>query len=120
MFKKKLLKTCVIPVQHSLVRPRGSGHARHEIHPHLVDCASRSQRFHVHKHAHPGLVLRNFWFTFFFFGIRPKLYPIQFVGDFAKKKEYYRRYKNMQLAMKTLHWNETDGIWFGFPLSYLI
>uniref|UniRef100_A0A914MFS8 Trehalase n=1 Tax=Meloidogyne incognita TaxID=6306 RepID=A0A914MFS8_MELIC len=32
-------------------------------------------------------------------------------GDFKRKNEYYARYQKMKLAMKTLHWNETDGIW---------
>jgi len=35
-------------------------------------------------------------------------------GDFKRKDEYYARYQKMKLAMKTLHWNETDGIWFVF------
>lgn len=37
-------------------------------------------------------------------------------GDFKRKNEYYARYQKMKLAMKTLHWNETDGIWFVFCL----
>nr|CAD2185742.1 unnamed protein product [Meloidogyne enterolobii] len=36
-------------------------------------------------------------------------------GDFKRKNEYYARYQKMKLAMKTLHWNETDGIWFVLP-----
>lgn len=38
-------------------------------------------------------------------------------GDFQKKHEYYKRYQNMRLAMKTLHWNETDGIWYDYDLE---
>ncbi|CAK5079788.1 unnamed protein product [Meloidogyne enterolobii] len=38
-------------------------------------------------------------------------------GDFKRKNEYYARYQKMKLAMKTLHWNETDGIWYDFDLE---
>ena len=33
-------------------------------------------------------------------------------GNFKKKSEYYRRYQNMKIALKRLHWNETDGLKF--------
>uniref|UniRef100_A0A914I4H6 Trehalase n=1 Tax=Globodera rostochiensis TaxID=31243 RepID=A0A914I4H6_GLORO len=38
-------------------------------------------------------------------------------GNIEKKKEYYERYQKMKLAIKRLHWNETDGIWYDYDLE---
>ncbi|KAL3097492.1 hypothetical protein niasHS_003940 [Heterodera schachtii] len=38
-------------------------------------------------------------------------------GNFEKKTEYYGRYQKMKLAIKRLHWNETDGIWYDYDLE---
>ncbi|KAH7724867.1 alpha,alpha-trehalase [Aphelenchoides avenae] len=39
-------------------------------------------------------------------------------GDFVKMTEYQKRYQQLKLAMKTLHWNETDGIWYDYDLEH--
>uniref|UniRef100_A0A7E4USK8 Trehalase n=1 Tax=Panagrellus redivivus TaxID=6233 RepID=A0A7E4USK8_PANRE len=43
------------------------------------------------------------------------LYEIK--GDVDKIKTYDERYRKMKLAMKTLHWNESDGIWYDYDLE---
>jgi alpha,alpha-trehalase len=38
-------------------------------------------------------------------------------GNFKKKDEYYLRYQKVKLELSTLHWNETDGIWYDYDLE---
>lgn len=30
---------------------------------------------------------------------------------------YRKRYANLKKAIKTLHWNETDGVWYDYDLE---
>ncbi|KAI6179725.1 Trehalase [Aphelenchoides besseyi] len=41
----------------------------------------------------------------------------EIAGDTNKAIKYIRHYENMKLAMKILHWNETDGIWYDYDLD---
>ncbi|KAI6174947.1 Trehalase [Aphelenchoides bicaudatus] len=42
----------------------------------------------------------------------------EIAGDVTKTIKYQRYYENMKVAMKTLHWNETDGIWYDYDLEH--
>ncbi|KAI6225077.1 Trehalase [Aphelenchoides fujianensis] len=41
----------------------------------------------------------------------------EIAGDTTKALKYQRHYENMKLAMKVLHWNESDGIWYDYDLE---
>jgi alpha,alpha-trehalase len=41
-------------------------------------------------------------------------------GDVIRTAKYQREYENMKRAMKMLHWNETDGIWYDYDLEYKV
>lgn len=32
-------------------------------------------------------------------------------------REFQQRYENMKKALRILHWNETDGIWYDYDLE---
>jgi alpha,alpha-trehalase len=38
-------------------------------------------------------------------------------GDFKKMAIYQNRYEQAKKAIKTLHWNESDGIWYDYDLE---
>lgn len=42
------------------------------------------------------------------------------LGDVVRTAKYQRYYENMKLAVKTLHWNETDGIWYDYDLEHKV
>ena len=41
----------------------------------------------------------------------------EITGDFKKMMIHQERYEKMKKAIKELHWNETDGIWYDYDLE---
>ncbi|CAD5208168.1 unnamed protein product [Bursaphelenchus xylophilus] len=41
----------------------------------------------------------------------------EIAGDIHKTARYNREYENMKTAIRSLHWNDEDGIWYDFDLE---